>query len=183
MHAFEARFHAEIGAEALETLHGQRIAVGQRHLSGRQNVSHGRGAVPIDRIALVELRGFPRHARERVAVYLGGVRRHMRDASRGEAGDHALREQRKVRQCQEPAIALAKRRPPSAAEFGAAQVLEIADDRIGEEMLQERRALGAVHRAHHMRVDARRASGAALVGQHHAEMPDGLGDPTVGIRA
>ena len=60
-------------------------------------------------------------------------------------------------------------------------MLEIADDRIGKEMFQKSRSRLSVHSTHRMRVDTRRTTGAALVGQNHPEMLDGLGDPTVGI--
>ena len=117
MHALETRFHAEIGAQALQTFHGERIAIRQCDIAGRKLVGHTRHAFDILRIALIELVGLGDHAREGVAVHLGGIGRNMRNASGGETGGHALRKQGKVCQRQEPAVALAERDPTRAAEL------------------------------------------------------------------
>ena len=107
----------------------------------------------------------------------------MRNATRGETGDNSLREQRKIRQRQESAIALTKRDPTCAPEFGATQMFEVAHDGVREEMLKICGALRAVHTVHDVRVDAGGTPGATLVGQNHSEMLDGLFNPPVGTWA
>ena len=157
MHAFETWLHAEIGSQALETFHRERIAVRQCDLARLQNVGDGRGTFDIDRVTLVELLRLCRHTRERMTVHVGRIGGNVRNAARGEAGDNSLREQRKIRQRQESAIALTKRDPTCAPEFGATQMLEVTNDRIGEETLQKRGTGLAVaaHVLNHMRVDTR----------------------------
>ena len=182
VHPFEARLHAEVGAQGLESFHGKPVAVRQAHILRRQPVGHGGHTLHVLRIAVIVLAGLRGHARERVLVHLRGVGRHMRDAAGGEAGGHALREQREVGQGQESAVALAQCDPPRAGELGAAQVFEITDDRVGEEPLEIRglhRGAAGGQTRHRMRVDAIGAPGATLVGQHHAEVFDRLRDPSV----
>ena len=64
-------------------------------------------------------------------------------------------------------------------------MLEITNDRIGEETLQKRGTCLAVaiHALNHMRIDTRRTPRTTLIRQHHAEMLDGLLDPTIGTWA
>ena len=157
MHAFETRLHAEIGSQALEAFHRERIAVRQCDLARLQYVGNRSGTFDIDRVTLVELLRLCRHTRERMTVHVGRIGGNVRNAARGEAGDNSLREQRKIRQRQESAIALTKRDPTCAPEFGATQMLEVTNDRIGEETLQKRGTGLAVaaHVLNHMRVDTR----------------------------
>ena len=182
MHAFETWLHAEIGSQALEAFHRERIAVRQCDLARLQNVGDGRGTFDIDRVTLVELLRLCRHARERMTVHVGRIGGNMRNAARGETGDNPLREQRKICQRQESAIALTKRGPTCAPEFGTTQMLEITNDRIGEEALQKRGTglAVAVHALNHMRIDTRRTPSTTLIRQHHTEMLDGLLNPTIG---
>ena len=185
MHAFETWLHTEIGSQALEAFHRERIAVRQCDLARLQNVGDGRDTFDIDRVTLVELLRLCRHARERMTVHVGRIGGNMRNAARGETGDNSLREQRKIRQRQESAIALTKRDPTCAPEFGATQMLEVTNDRIGEETLQKRGTGLAVaaHALNHMRVDTRRTPRTTLIRQHHAEMLDRFLDPAIGTWA
>ena len=185
MHAFETWLHTEIGSQALEAFHRKRIAVRQCDLARSQYVGNRSGTFDIDRVALVELLRLCRHARERMTVHVGRIGGNVRNTARSEAGDNPLREQRKIRQCQESAIALTKRDPTCAPEFGATQMLEITNDRIGEEALQKRGTglAVAVHALNHMRVDTRRTPRTTLIRQHHAEMLDRLLDPAIGTWA
>ena len=166
----------------MEAFHRERIAVRQCDLARLQYVGNHCGTFDIDRVTLVELLRLCRHTRERMTVHVGRIGGNVRNAARGEAGDNSLREQRKIRQGQESAIALTKRDPTCAPEFGATQMLEVTNDRIGEETLQKRGTglAVAVHALNHMRVDTRRTPRTTLIRQHHAEMLDRFLDPAIG---
>ena len=148
MYLFECRFHPETRAEGLQTLHCERVAVGQRHIGAAQNVGHAAHAFRVERVACVELFGLRLHAWEGVLVHLPRARRHMGYATGGETGDEALGEQRKVCQRQESAVALPERHPALPIELGAPQVLEVAHNGAGEEFLQILRSLPSVHIRH-----------------------------------
>ena len=104
----------------------------------------------------------------------------MRDTSIGEACGQTLWEQGQVAQGQEPAVALPERHPCAAAEHGQPQMLEVPDDRIGEETLEIRRLRLRVPDARHdVRIDTRGTPGTALVGQYDPEMSQRFGKPRV----
>ena len=169
----------------METFHRKRIAVRQCDLARLQYVGNRCGTFDIDRVTLVELLRLCRHTRERMTVHVGRIGGNVRNTARSEAGDNPLREQRKIRQRQESTVALTKRDPTCAPEFGATQMLEITNDRISEETLQKR-GTGlaiAIHALNHMRVDTRRTPRTTLIRQHHAEMLDRFLDPTIGTWA
>ena len=122
-------------------------------------------------------------------VDLAGARRHVRNAAAGKACRHALGEERQIAQRQKAAVALPQCDPGLAAKAHQAQVLKIAHDGAGEVTLEEVRLragrigacrLGALAQCgNRAPVYTATASGAALVGQHDAEMLDGLFDPAI----
>ena len=71
---------------------GERITVGQAHGFDGELVGDDGHTLDVLWVALVELRGFAGHARERMTVHVGRIGGNMRNATRGETGDNSLRD-------------------------------------------------------------------------------------------
>ena len=154
-----------------------------------EGICQGRHALDVGGVAVVILLRLGGHAREGVRVDLACARRYVGDAAAGKACRHALGEERQIAQRQKAAVALPECDPGLAAKAHQAQVLKIAHDGAGEVALEEVRlragrigagCLGAIAQGgNRASVHAATASGAALVGQDHAEVLDGLLDPAI----
>ena len=189
VHALEARLHAKVAAHKLQALDRHRRAVRQHGLLLFERIGKSRHALDVSGVAVVILLCLGCHAWECVRIDLAGARRDVGDAAAGKARCHALGEERQIAQRQKAAVALAERDPRLAAKAHQAQVLKIAHDGAGEVALEEvclracrigaggRRALAQGRDG--VPVHTAAAPRAALVGQDHAEMLDGLLDPAV----
>ena len=113
----------------------------------------------------------------------------MGDATAHKRSGDAMGESAQVAQREEAAVALTQRDPADPAKLGQTKVLEITDNRVGEETLEViRLKSGRIDAAgerlfaqliHAMAVHSRRASRTTLVRKHDTEMLDRLGEPPV----
>ena len=128
--------HAKASAHELEAPHRERGAVRKRHVTRRKTICHERDAPLVLGVALVVRTRLGCHAREGVGIDLGGARRYMWDAAAGKARRDPRRKGGEVCKREKPAIALAQGHPLAPAKLLEAQVLEVPDDRIGQEALE-----------------------------------------------
>jgi hypothetical protein len=189
--AFWRGLHAQAATDKLETPHRERRAVGKRHVTRSKAVCDERDAPLVLGIAVVVRARLGCHVQEGVRVDLCGACRHMRDAAAGKARRDPGREGGQVCQREKTAVALTQRHPPTPAELSETQILEVPDDRVGQEPLEvvglpaggicplgrglrpHRRYTGAIH--------PRGAAAPSLVWENHAKVAKRLLDPAVAL--
>ncbi len=171
--------HAEVDADRLQALHGEHVAVGQRHVADLEPVREAGQDPHVGRVARVVADVLPDRARVGPAVDLLGVGVERREAARHVAGRQGLRRERQGRAREEPAVALAERRPAAPALEVLPQRLCVLHDRVGAEQ-REVPGGGRVVVAepdHRARRHGRAPPGAALVEEHDAVRAEGVADP------